>query len=142
MLALRVIKLYEDVKVLQDIVKTFLSKPSGKHKAIEDFFFEVDVADADLRDDEWELTLEAKKFSDNLFTFGEGEDVQIEDAKELSQKIPDMIKGKYFKIDSYAANVDGSRKIVSFVFKIVSAKYDKNKDTLTAETEVFDADFR
>lgn len=153
-LAEKVISIHEDYKTLLDIVKSFLSKPNQKTKAVEDFFFDSDVSnffgykdfdrDGSLNTEDWEVELVCKKFSEGLLAYGEGEDVTIEDAKELAPKIPEMIKGKSFQIDSFFGKIKdshgtGQEHIQDFIVAVKSSKYDDNKDILTVEVSIENA---
>jgi hypothetical protein len=153
-LAEKVISIHEDYKTLLDIVKSFLSKPNQKTKAVEDFFFDSDVSDfigykdydsnGNLNLEDWSATLVCKDFVNSLLAYGEGEDVQIEDAQQLAPKIPEMIKGKSFQIDSFFGNVKDKRStsrelIQDFIVEVKSSKYDDGKDILTVEVNIENA---
>jgi hypothetical protein len=153
-LAEQVLAIHEDVKTAETIIKSYLNKPNPKSHAVEDFFFDTDcknlVGDENTDQlDKWEVDLQAENFSESLLQMCEGEDVTAEDCKELASKIPSMIKGKQFQIDSVTGKVSDSRgnhrskaNVSKIVVEVKSAKYDDNKDVLTAEVKITDVDMR
>lgn len=158
-LAQKVLDIHEDVKTAEEIIKSYL-KPSPRSKNVEDFFFDVDVKDLSgwnynpydkeneddpFNIDEWSGDLLAKKFSETLLAMCEGEDVTIEDCREFAPKVPALIKGLSFEIDSVKGRIEDSNgytemRVSQIVVAIAKAKYDPNKDELTGELEFEEID--
>jgi len=144
----------EEYKTLKDNVKSFLAKPNVKTKAVEDFFFDTDVSsfiafndieDGKLVTKDWDVELTVADFTKTLLSYGEGEDVSIEDAQQLAPEMPTMIKNKTFEIDSFSGKVKDSsgtsnHRISNFIVAVKSAKYDSKKDVLTVAVEVESAE--